>query len=410
MVPEKEVQTDHLSLHNSEHSDKRKKEKMSKKHTASPKSVPLLPKSNYHGHQREINTVVVNRKGSLAVSGSLDRKLVLWNIHAAKYIDAVELPGIVYSVAMNEAGTIAIAVTEDNKLYIWNLKEGGLGFSLIGHMGNIICTDMSKENDSNMIVTGGIDGTVRLCHLSPKKEHSYKAILIETFKGHVGWVMCVAICDNRNIVISGGIDKTVRIWNVDKGKCLAILTGHPITVCKVAINSEATMAVSGDLSGNIYIWNLKTLVLMQELKCHTSKINFLLLNSVSNLLVSGSDDKTISTWRLNSSNNLFISEEVLDYNQRITAASLIYYSEQYYIMIGRQDGEIFFHHLCSYFPKKTIALERESNTKQESIDNSTIVEPYSPQYHCAKDKKIIFSIEKTNASPPNKPAENKHKC
>ncbi|MGH7946647.1 MAG: DUF4365 domain-containing protein, partial [Opitutaceae bacterium] len=56
--------------------------------------------------------------------------------------------------------------------------------------------------------------------------------------------------------LSGSLDKTVRLWDVEAGRCLAVLEGHTDEVRTVAWKANQRRAFSGDKSGGIRVWDL----------------------------------------------------------------------------------------------------------------------------------------------------------
>jgi small GTP-binding protein len=58
------------------------------------------------------------------------------------------------------------------------------------------------------------------------------------------------------LAVSGSNDKTVRVWDVETGKCLAILEGHTVGVFGVAMTPDGKLAVSGSVDGTMYVWEL----------------------------------------------------------------------------------------------------------------------------------------------------------
>ncbi|MDF5711200.1 MAG: hypothetical protein PUP90_26890, partial [Nostoc sp. S4] len=79
--------------------------------------------------------------------------------------------------------------------------------------------------DGQTIVSGGVDGTVRLWNFQGLP-------LAESFAGHQGGVSSVAISPDGQTIVSGGVDGTVRLWRADwRGwlqVCCDRLRYHPI--------------------------------------------------------------------------------------------------------------------------------------------------------------------------------------
>ena len=90
-------------------------------------------------------------------------------------------------------------------------------------------TSVAISSDSQMIVSGSSDGTVRIWTQGENGQWNGTSL-----QGREGPVNSVAISSDSQIIVSGSSHKTVRIWNVSDGECLRILRGHTNSVNSVA--------------------------------------------------------------------------------------------------------------------------------------------------------------------------------
>ncbi|MEA5564215.1 WD40 repeat domain-containing protein, partial [Anabaena sp. UHCC 0399] len=109
----------------------------------------------------------------------------------------------VYSVAMSRDGQTIVSGGVDGTVRLWNLQGLPLAEPFRGHQGSVKSVAMSR--DGQTIVSGGNDGTVRLWNLQGLP-------LAELFRSHQGWVNSVAISSDGQTIVSGGDDGTVRLW------------------------------------------------------------------------------------------------------------------------------------------------------------------------------------------------------
>ena len=116
-----------------------------------------------------------------------------------------------------------------------------------GHTASI--TSIAATKDSEYIVTGSRDGTVRLWNLAQQSQ-------IATMEGHTHGVNCVAVTNDSKYAISGSSDYTVRIWDLKKRIQEVVLNGHRSEVSYITVSIDDKYLVSISDSGNI-LWNLK---------------------------------------------------------------------------------------------------------------------------------------------------------
>ena len=154
---------------------------------------------------------------------------------------------------------------------------------LTGHRGEIYAI----ATDNRYIISGGIDGTVRIYDKNSQKE-------IATLKGHSSYVSSVAI--KGDTVVSGSVDNTIKIWSLKEQKEIATLKGHIDRVSSVAI--EGDTIVSGSEDKTIKIWSLKSQEEIGSLKGHSDSVSSVAIEG--DTIVSGSFDNTVKIWSLKS--------------------------------------------------------------------------------------------------------------
>jgi WD40 repeat protein len=92
-------------------------------------------------------------------------------------------------------------------------------------------------------MSGSDDKTVRLWD-------TVTGAMVQTLKGHFGWVWSVAFSPDGKQVMSGSHDKTVRLWDTATGAALQTLVGHLDWVKLVAFSPEGNIAHSLFASNN----------------------------------------------------------------------------------------------------------------------------------------------------------------
>jgi len=137
-------------------------------------------------------------------------------------------------------------------LAVWNRSKGNLLWE--NEQPNLAASAFAFTSDSQSVVTGHIDGLVRVW--STKTGH-----LSWTLKGHLGAVTAVAVRPSPSAGVSASpaqvatasLDGTVRVWNPATGTLLAVITDSEAVV-KLAYSADDTKLVTLDEDGLLRIW------------------------------------------------------------------------------------------------------------------------------------------------------------
>jgi WD40 repeat protein len=119
---------------------------------------------------------------------------------------------------------------------------------LVAHAGRVTAAAALPDRSSRMIVTAGIDGTIRLW--------TPPASLGATLAGHRGPVRCLAFVNNAALV-SGGDDGCLILWELSSNQLARRQQAHDAPVTCVAILPDGTV-VSGGADGTVAAWHPQT--------------------------------------------------------------------------------------------------------------------------------------------------------
>ena len=108
---------------------------------------------------------------------------------------------------------------------------------------------MRFHPNSKYVVTGSSDKTARLWDVQ-------RGTCVRVFTGHTGSVNTVAVSPNGRLMASAGEDKSIIIWDLGTGKKLKAMTGHTGFIYTVGFNSESTILVSGSADGTARVWDV----------------------------------------------------------------------------------------------------------------------------------------------------------
>jgi WD40 repeat protein len=111
--------------------------------------------------------------------------------------------------------------------------------------------------DGRRVVTGGMDGVVRLWD-------ARKGEQLKQFEGHQDDVVVVAAAPRGATVFSGSADGTVRAWDVESGKALHRIRAHGVVVQDLAVSPDGLTLAITDFQGRrrppaIRLFDLRTM-------------------------------------------------------------------------------------------------------------------------------------------------------
>eukprot|EP00960_Hanusia_phi_P016832 495533-Hanusia_phi.AAC.1 len=61
--------------------------------------------------------------------------------------------------------------------------------------------------------------------------------------------ICLSMSCDGNKIVTGSVDGTVRVWDVKKGKCLKVFSGHNDRVNSVSMSGDGRRVASGSEDG-----------------------------------------------------------------------------------------------------------------------------------------------------------------
>ena len=313
--------------------------KITEKHTAGfsnvkPEIIVQL------GHTNKINTVATSPDGRLALSGSADNTLKLWDLNTGKEIRTFSgHVGSVLSVAISPDGRLALSGSDDKTLKLWDINTGKEIRTFWGHVGSVLSADLSQDGrfalsgsgdttmtlwdintgeairtflvkegitsvafspDGRFAISGGAARrTLRLWEISTGKE-------IRTFSGHTDYVSSAAISRDGRFVLSGSGDKTLKLWNIKTGKEIRTFSGHTGYVSSAAISRDGRFVLSGSGDKTLKLWDISTGKEITTFSGHANDATSVAFSPDGRTVLSGSGDKTLKLWDISTGREINI--------------------------------------------------------------------------------------------------------
>ena len=111
-------------------------------------------------------------------------------------------------------------------------------------------TSVALSGTSDVVVTGGTDGLVRVWHSNGRFLYARRA--------HRRKITDVAISPDGNLFATASRDGTARIWDVQTGRVLHPLVGHRAPVTSVAFSPGGKLVLTSSKDDDARLWNVKT--------------------------------------------------------------------------------------------------------------------------------------------------------
>ncbi|XP_026265204.2 F-box and WD repeat domain containing protein 10B isoform X3 [Urocitellus parryii] len=181
------------------------------------------------------------------------------------------------------SGGELIAVSSNRKIKLLNiLKIKVIPIEFRGHVGSIRTLFLCEGE--HYLLSGSYDLSIRYWDLKT-------GVCLRIFYGHQGTVTCMDLYKNK--LVSGARDCQVKEWDVDTGKCLKTYK-HKDPILATRIND--TYIVSSCERGIVKVWHLALAQLVKTLTGHEGPVKCLFFDHWH--LLSGSTDGLVLGWSM----------------------------------------------------------------------------------------------------------------
>jgi WD40 repeat protein len=211
----------------------------------------------------------------------------------------------VFDLAISGDGTRVASASgwdrSSGEVKVWDAATGREQLTFKGHGGWVRCVALS--GDGTRAVSGGNDRTVKVWDANTGEEQL-------TFKRHAGVVTAVAISGDGRWVVSADGNRTVKLWEAGTGKEKHSLVAQGGFVSRVAISRDGgrIVAASGDhvKPGEIKVWDAETGKEQFTLPRPVNRDLRVALSGDGRRIVSGDQDGVVRVWDGDSGRELFV--------------------------------------------------------------------------------------------------------
>ncbi|MCB1177790.1 MAG: TIR domain-containing protein, partial [Leptospiraceae bacterium] len=245
---------------------------------------------NIKGHNKEVKVVAYSPNGKILASGSVDKRILIWDSSSGKKINSIELvkTGNVTSLSFSPDGKILGSGFQNGKIILWDIATGK-EIKTLKSNNYSINTLVFHPIEENKIITGSNDKTIKIWDIESGSE-------MLSLKGHSGIVSTVSISPDGKLIASGSDDTIIKIWDAESGRELKKFKKHKEMIRQLRFSPDGeTLAASSD-DNNITLWNSKTGKLQKVLEGHKEGVFSVVFSPNGKLLASSSADLTIRLW------------------------------------------------------------------------------------------------------------------
>jgi len=235
-------------------------------------------------------SIAVSPDGTMAISGSVDGRLRLWNIKEGRVVrDPLEMhTATARCLDWSPTGLEIASGSHDGTVRRWDPDTCRQIGPTIETGGWVYAIKYSLQSDK--IATSGHDSMIRVWSKDGK-------LLIE-IEGHDNSVKSLCWSKDGAHIFSGSSDYTIRKWQLIDGKEVFVLRGHTNVVRSIYVSPDERHLVSASSDYSVRIWNLKTNRQVGDPLLHNDEVLTVVVSSDGRCIASAGQDKKIYVWSL----------------------------------------------------------------------------------------------------------------
>jgi COMPASS component SWD3 len=216
----------------------------------------------FSGHTSYVFCVNFHPNTSLAVSGSFDESVRLWNLQRNTCHRVISAHSeAVTAVDFNIDGSILASSSYDGQIRLWDSTTGQCIKTLLseGEKKSIGIGDVKFSPNSFQILATSLDHTIRLWDIANSR-------VVKTYLGHQNEKFAIKACfsafnhTSRSsshqdqslttpplMIVAGSENNRIHLWDLQSRKVMQTLIGHKDVVTSIATHPSKHVIVSASL-------------------------------------------------------------------------------------------------------------------------------------------------------------------
>merc|ERR1719329_352560 len=226
----------------------------------------------------------------LALSGSKDGTLKLWDVDRAACINTFQAGGVVFTTSACWRRRLAVSGCEDGRPRLWDFDTGK-------------CADQFGDTEQCKDCPVFCIDVDWACHRAASGSFGMLHIWdldggpLQDFRGGRGFISCVCMDWASRLAVSGSADQSLRIWDLSSGRS-EVLLGHKGAIFGLSVDWTGMTALSASGDSTLRLWDLGRRVCTRVCEGHTAGVCAVAADWEAKRAVSGSSDFSVRLWDL----------------------------------------------------------------------------------------------------------------
>ncbi len=234
------------------------------------------------GHGDGVRAVDFHPGGAQIATGGLDRTVRLWDVATGALRSTIPAPPNLIAVRFSPDGRLLAGHSHDGVTWIWGAEDGRRIAEFAGGG-----WDLAFHPDGRQVALASWSNSIPI-------HDATRGVLLRELVGHDNEVVGVRYAADGRALVSGGIDGTVRIWDLATGEG-RVLDRLDARVHWLDIGPGGRWVGAPTSDGNAYLWDLADGHRV-TLAGHRAEVNGLRFSPDGRWAVTTSDDGTVRTW------------------------------------------------------------------------------------------------------------------
>lgn len=271
------------------------------------------------GHRANVTCVEVHPVFTVAVSGSEDGTIKVWDHESGEFVRTLKgHTNTVHCLSFTPTGTHLASSSSDLSVKIWDFSTYTCVRTLRGHDHTISAVKFIPNPSA--LAESNDEGHPGCTHLaSASRDHTIKfwdfetGFCVHTATEHTDWVRCLAVKQDGSMIASSGNDTSIIIQATDgERKKTCELRGHEHVVESISfVNAPKTSKVhergslaksieevndylaSGSRDRTVRLWSISGATCLSVFSFHENWVRSVIIHPSGKYIISSSDDRSI---------------------------------------------------------------------------------------------------------------------
>ena len=244
-------------------------------------------------HFSKINSIAFPNNYNKVFATCSNEQVRVWSTDKRKELLRINVPHTeCFDVSFSQDGKSILTAWSDGKIRGFLPQSGKLLYEIIdAHSTGV--TSLKGTSESERIVSGGMDGTVRVWKIGKQKQ-----TLLRSMKEHRGRVWCIKMNSNNKEALSCSADGSCIIWDLESySRILCIF--DKIVFKSIVYHPEGAQILTTGSDRKVGYWEVFDGQLLRSLEtCDEEKgeISSLAITSEGKHFLTGGSDGKIKLW------------------------------------------------------------------------------------------------------------------